>query len=122
MFGGGRPRYQPVSAAAPARDPRQLLVLPRGGTHDRGAPDLPGYATANPGTPVSLVVNRATPWELGACCPFVSETFAVPWNLNDMTTNSVVVPKLEVPAEPQSQMNRAQQNTTNLNPSSCGDS
>ncbi len=43
-----------------------------------------------------------------------TEAFAVPWNLNDAITNSVVVPKLEapVPIEPQSQ-NRAQQSIPN---------
>ena len=42
-----------------------------------------------------------------------TEAFAVPLNLNDTITNSVVAPKLETPIEPQSQLNRAQQVSPN---------
>lgn len=36
-----------------------------------------GYAVGTPGLPVSLVVNGATPFELGDCCPFVERTYAI---------------------------------------------
>ena len=42
-----------------------------------------------------------------------TEAFAVPLNLNDTTSNSVIAPKLEAPIEPQPQMNRAQQVSPN---------
>lgn len=38
-----------------------------------------GYKAANPDLRVSVLLNEATPVELGRCCPFVDQVYAVPY-------------------------------------------